>query len=541
MPRPLIGGARWAGWLVCGAALTLPATRAAGQDSSRAKPRTAQITYLVGSTAYLDVGRLDGLREAARLDVVRGAARIGVLKVAYLGSHRASCDIVTSVTPLVVGDTVRYVAAAERRDSSVAARGGAGGAGAPRMGRESRSGAGLRGRVGVQYFVIEQRDGTAGQVSQPSLDLALYGHPLGAPALDLAVDVRTRYTSTILPDGSALNDDRNRVYQAAVSLQQPGSPERLTLGRQISGNLAAIGVFDGALAELAQRDWTVGVFSGTQPEPIQLGFSSAILEGGGYVARHSRPGAAVPWSLTFGASGSYQDTHPNREFAFLQGSYLGRRVTAFFTQEVDYYRAWKRLPGMSAISPTTTFALVEGRVSETVTVDGGFDNRRNVRLYRDAVNPETAFDDAYRQGAWAGVSWRLQRRYRVGFDARSSSGGPAGSATAYTASFGAERLSPLAGTLRTRTTYYTNPQGSGWLESAAFAFEPAERWHVDLNGGLRAEHDPLEQPANVLVNWVGVNLDLTLARAWYALLSATRQRGGIDGNDQLYGGVSFRF
>jgi len=157
------------------------------------------------------------------------------------------------------------------------------------------------------------------------------------------------------------------------------------------------------------------------------------------------------------------------------------------------------------------------------------------------VNPETAFDDAYRQGAWAGVSWRVRRRYRVGFDARSSSGGPAGSATAYTVSFGAERLTRLAGTLRTRSTYYSNPQGTGWLESAAFGFEPGERLHVDLNGGLRAEHDPLEQPAHVLVNWVGANLDLTLARAWYGLLSATRQRGGIDGNDQLYAGVSWRF
>ncbi len=544
MPRPLIRGSGWGGCLVCCAALAWPATRAAGQDSLATNAKTAHITYLTASTAYLDAGRLDGLREAARIEVVRGGARIGVLRVAYLGSHRASCEIVSNAAPLAVGDTVRFVPVAERRDSSVVARravGGGGGASAPPASRGTRLGAGLRGRVGVQYFVIEQHDGTTGGVSQPSLDLLLYGHPLGAPAVDLAVDVRTRYTSTTHPDGRALNDDRNRVYQAAVSLQQPGSPQRLTLGRQISGNLAAIGVFDGALAELEQPDWTVGVFTGTQPEPIQLGFSSVILEGGGYVARHSRRGAAVPWSVTFGASGSYQDTHPNREFAFLQGSYLGSRLTAFFTQEVDYYRAWKRLPGTSALSPTATFALVEGRVSETVTLDGGFDNRRNVRLYRDAVNPQTAFDDAYRQGAWAGVSWRFRRRYRVGFEARSSGGGPAGSATAYTVLFGAERLTPLAGTLRTRSTYYANPQGSGWLESAAFAFEPAERLHLDVNGGLRAEHDPLEQPAHVLVTWVGGNLDVTLARACYGLLSATLQRGGIDGNNQIYGGVSFRF
>ena len=46
---------------------------------------------------------------------------------------------------------------------------------------------------------------------------------------------------------------------------------------------------------------------------------------------------------------------------------------------------------------------------------------------------------------------------------------------------------------------------------------------------------------HVLVTWVGADLDVTLARAWYGMLSATRQRGGVEGNDQVYGGVSFRF
>jgi hypothetical protein len=58
---------------------------------------------------------------------------------------------------------------------------------------------------------------------------------------------------------------------------------------------------------------------------------------------------------------------------------------------------------------------------------------------------------------------------------------------------------------------------------------------------LRAERDPLNDPMNSTVTWVGADLDVTLARAWYAMLSATRQRGGLDGNDQLYGGVSVRF
>ncbi|HYL22694.1 MAG TPA: hypothetical protein VEU74_13085 [Gemmatimonadales bacterium] len=530
-------GARVARWLACGALAVAPGGRAGAQQPAAAK--TAHITYLTSATAYVDAGRLDGLGNAARLDVMRGGASIAVLRVAYLASHRAACDIVSAAVPLAVGDSVRFVPVAVPRDSSVAVRDS--GTRAPLRALASRPGAGLRGRVGVQYALVEQRDGTSGQFSQPSVSLFVGGHPFGAPSWDMTVDVRSRETYTILADGSTVRDGRNRVYQAALALAQPGSPARVTVGRQLSGNLAPIGLFDGALAELNEPDWAIGGFTGTEPDPIQLGFSSAIVQGGGYLQRHSRPGAAAPWSLTFGASGSYEASHVNREFVFLAGSYLGPRLSAFLTQEVDYYRAWKLLPGMHAISPTSTFAIVRYRVTDAVTVDGGFDNRRNVRLYTDVVNPETVFDATFRQGAWGGMWLELARRYRVGLEARSSSGGAAGAADAYTVSFAMDRVSRLSGTLRTRTTYYTNPQTSGWLQSAAFAVDAGTRVHLELNGGLRAERDPLADPTNFLVTWLGADVDVTLAHAWYLMCSATRQRGGTDGNDQIYAGVSYRF
>jgi hypothetical protein len=43
------------------------------------------------------------------------------------------------------------------------------------------------------------------------------------------------------------------------------------------------------------------------------------------------------------------------------------------------------------------------------------------------------------------------------------------------------------------------------------------------------------------VTWVGADVDVTVAHAWYLMLSATEQRGGVDGYDQVYGGLSFRF
>ena len=72
-------------------------------------------------------------------------------------------------------------------------------------------------------------------------------------------------------------------------------------------------------------------------------------------------------------------------------------------QEVDYYRAWKQAIGEPAWSPTGTFATARYEVTRAVSLNAGYDSRRNVRLYRDAVTPETAFDDAFRQGVWGGL------------------------------------------------------------------------------------------------------------------------------------------
>jgi hypothetical protein len=95
--------------------------------------------------------------------------------------------------------------------------------------------------------------------------------------------------------------------------------------------------------------------------------------------------------------------------------------------------------------------------------------------------------------------------------------------------------------VRTRTTRYVKPALKGWLQAATVSVEPDTRVHLEANGGVRAEQDPLADPAGFTVTWVGADVDITLARAWYLMISATEQRGGPDGYDQVYGGLSFRF
>jgi hypothetical protein len=516
---------RLSGLLACLGMLAAPVR---AQDS--AAVRTARVTYVTSMSAYIDAGREAGLREGAAVQVIRGGAVIGVLKVAFLASRQASCDIVSQSVAIAVGDSARFTPVAARPDSTVAVRA---------VPRNPSSPTALRGRAGAHYLVVGQGGGVGG-FTQPSLDLRLDGRPVAGGPIGLLVDVRARRTSSTLAGGTAI-DGHARAYQLALSWNPLSSSGRITVGRQIASDLATVGMFDGVLAELNMPRWGAGVFTGTQPDPQNFGFATDIFELGGFVQRRGGPGVPQQWSATLGVAGSYQNAHANREFAFLQGFFSSRRFSTFVSQEIDYYRAWKRTPGMSSVSFTSTFATLRYRAGDGLDFHVGFDNRRNVLLYRDFVNPVTTFDDAFRQGVWAGAGLRVARHYSIGVDARQSSGGLAGQANSYTLSLGADRLVRIEAGVRVRSTYYRTRQLTGWLHSASLAFEPGSRLHVELSGGARMERDSLAIPGSLSIVWFGTDLDVNLARAWYFMLSGVAERGSSERNSQIYGGLSLRF
>jgi hypothetical protein len=516
------------------AILSAAASTAAAQDTNAT--RLARITYVTGLSAYVDAGREAGLREGDTVEVVRGGAAVARLRVAYLASRQASCEQVGSEVPLSVGDTVRFAL----RPTPAALATAETPEGEPRKAVRSRAFRPIRGRIGARYLYVRARDG-ASDLSQPSLDARLEGSGIGGSPFGINVDLRTRRTATTRANGTSVADGRTRVYQAALFLNPAGSPFRLTIGRQFSPSLASLTLFDGALVELNRPAWGVGAFGGSEPDPIDLGFSRTIQDYGAYFRLHARPGAASRWSVTIGGIASFESGRTNRQFGYLQAAFTSRRFSVFANQEVDYYGSDKQALGEPSLSPTSSFASLRLELVPGLDLHGGVDNRRSVRLYRDVITPEVAFDDSFRQGYWSGVSLAVARRYRLGVDARVSTGGTAGRAEAYTTQLGAERLTRAGLSLRARGTRYLNPILSGWLGSLTLGADPLPALHVELNGGLRRENDPRALPSTTSeVTWVGAGLDLGLGRAWYLMVSGTRE-SGLDATDQLYSALSYRF
>ena len=521
-----------------GASLAAFVSPATGQQTAP-RVRWAHISYLTTATAYIDAGRADGLRDTSRVVVIRGDSTVAVLPINFLSTHQAACDLTGIAAALSVGDSVRFTPVRDAPDSAPAV---AAVQPVPRPGPSTtgwRPNGGLRGRVGLYYLLIRPRDGSGAQFAQPSGDLRLTGNELGGSGLGLSLDMRSRRTLQTRADGLGSGArQQTRVYQGSLSWQAAGSPLRVTAGRQWAPGMPSVGLVDGVSAQLVGAGWSGGAFAGSEPEPVNLGFSSTITQLGGYVQRHSRAGSPGRWALSAGLSGSYLRTGTNREFLYLQGEYGTRRLSLFASQEVDYYRPWRRVGGERAISPTSTFANLQYRLSDAISVTTGVDSRRNARLYRDVVNPEITFDDAFRRGAWLGVSAR-SGRLLASLDARTSGGGSAGATGSYTLSLGADRLTGFGLSVRSRNTRYTSVGRRGWLQALTVGIEPGGRGSVQLTGGQRIEHDTTASATTV--RWLSADLDLSLGRTWLAILSAYREQGGSTANDMLYAGLSFRF
>ena len=375
-------------------ALAIAAEASGAQtDARQQKPVAwATVTYLSGQSVYIDAGTTRGLREGSRLEVVRAGSVIANLVVAFVSSTRASCTIESASAAIVVGDSARFLPSLLRRDSTVVADG------SPR-GTVARARP-LHGRLGLRYLAITT-PGSGRDVLQPAIDARVEG-PLGGP-VGVLLDVRAHRTRLTGTSAASSPQGETRVYQAAVQVQGEGDAGRLAIGRQFATAVAPIGLFDGVAADLNFRHWALGALAGSQPDPVRFAYSTLVREYGAWLQVHNAPGTPGIWSITTAAIGSYQGGEVNREFVYAQGVLVTRRVSVFASQELDVNRGWKTDAGEPSTSLTSTFATVRVSPVDAFALSGGFDNRRNVRLYRDWINPEVEFDDSFRRGVWG---WR---------------------------------------------------------------------------------------------------------------------------------------
>lgn len=491
------------------------------------------VSYLTGTTVYIDAGTLAGLAPGMPAEVVRGGTVIAELRVEHVSSRRASCSVVRSSGDVVVGDSVRFRARQRAPDSAAA----------PAVLARTRRGTGgaLRGRVGVRYFSTDVSGAGGRAIQQPAIDARLDGQQLGGTPLGVTLDVRANRTtvrgSVATTSGGSAS---TRVYQAALHTDGTAIPGRLTIGRQFSTALPPVGLFDGVSAELSGRRAATGFLAGSQPDPASFGLSGAIREFGAWGRLHNAAGAGTLWSLTSGLVGSYARDTVNREFLYLQATVVNRAVSLYAAQEVDLNRGWKAEAEPSRTTFTSTVATARVALGDVLSLSGGYDGRRSIRLYRDFLRPDIEFDDSFRRGVWAGAQATLGRA-SASFDRRASRGGLAGDAESWTATARVSRLTSLGVGARVRLTRHAGQLLEGELRSAAIEVQPADRFRLEVNAGRRSDLRPLQGTPPSQLDWVGADFDTGIGRQWYLTLSTYRERSSDGRLLQHFLSLTWRF
>jgi len=503
---------------------------------------TTRVSYLAGATVYADAGSLDGLQPGDTLRVMHAGTPVALIKVAFVSTRRAAFDTLWTRAPITVGDERQFT---PHVLPPTAAAGSVPGAGAstaeptraPGVGATvaKRHGPRIRGRIGGRYLSVET-GGT--EFQQPALDLRFDGYDQGGGHLDLSFDVRNR-RNVRTASGNSTTEQLSRVYRALLVVRTLDSRRSFSVGRQTSASLASVSLFDGVLLQTGGDRYSFGLFSGTQPDPASFGLSRDVLESGGFVEFHSVAAAERRFQLSLGGISSQQGGEPNRDFVFVQGSWSTRKLMTNIAQEVDFNRGWKRAQGEAAVAPTSTFWMMRLVPIKWLGINTGYDNRRNVRLYRDRTTPADQFDDAYRQGAWLGADLEMLGRFRLSGETRNSRGGDhsrswSGGAEAY-------RITALHIALRGRMSEFTGSPITSRLISGGLGFDPTSHAHIEIAGGVRGTRiAPTTTFDNQ--NWESIDLDLTLGRRWYTNAGFERDYGGSSTDtQQVQAGLSWRF
>jgi hypothetical protein len=500
--------------------------------TAAADEQAARVTYVAGESIYIDAGSDNGVTEGMEIRIVRDGETVARLAVTYVSAQRSSCKVLEKTGDLQVGDAAMYTVLPR------ASREAAGSASVRRP--SSRRGRPVRGRIGVQFLSVSNRDAGQTDFDQPALSLKLSGHNFGGSGLGMNVDIRARQTNRTLSDGSSDNDSRTRVYRMAVDWSGRDMPVRISVGRQFQPAMASISIFDGVAASWEWQRWSAGVLTGSQPDSVDFGLSSDTKEHGAFVSYRRSGDEGRKLTLTTGLIGSYQESEINREYLYLQTIYSTRKISLYLTEEVDFNRGWKKDLGESSVDSSATFLNMRYRVSDSLSFRAGYDNRKNVRLYRDRETPETEFDDDYRTGIWAGTAYRFLKHYRVGVDFRNSSGGSRGDSDQVTGTFSVYGLTARRICAGVRATHYSNDLLDGDLLSVHGSVNLVDTVRLRVSGGIRDEEDlfssgPMQQ------TWYGLDIDWQLGRSWYLLASWNRETGDLEEIDQLYTALSYRF
>ncbi|MCB1053777.1 MAG: hypothetical protein KDC71_24445, partial [Acidobacteria bacterium] len=377
-----------------------------------AQQEPIKVRYLAEGKVYLDAGADRQLQVGDTVLIRQGAIR---LIVEAVNSRTSLCRLEAGPMP-EIGEVCQWVKpegkpgdAAVQEPDAVQAEPVESGPSPPKSMRE-RAKKPLRGSVALEYAAFQSDLGE--DRAQQGLRINLRSTEDQSGSFSFRIRTRTRfYDETPFRVERNLERTENRIYVAYVEQGRPDARFHWALGRILDADAASLGPVDGLRGRVT---WGQGhgfsFLGGLQPEWEYSKFSSDIQKYG-MVYTFDTPKAKVSsgaWHLAIGAMGEYLDGEVNREYVTIQNRYQGTHLGLFQSLEWDVNRDWRKDVTGKSSQLTNLFLRADWRTGG-LRFGLQYDTRKNVRTYELLTEQEQYFDDLFRRGLRATLSYKWSR------------------------------------------------------------------------------------------------------------------------------------
>ena len=361
------------------------------------------VSYISGSSIYIDGGKNAGFAVGDTLTVTRMRDTVCTALISAVSSSSSSATVLSQMKAPAIGDraSVAKVITPQAPVSPI------------RVPEASLPTATSRVNVVSGYFALNYaataRGGSALNVSEPGAVLKFDISRLAGTGVSFSMFGRTSYDMAgQVSQFRQKSGASTRLYEAALTYENPSSWYGFSLGRVSSRYVAGMGLFDGAQAYVRIGGFKVGAFGGWQSDDVTSSFGTKKQKIGAFFSYGWGSGVFNTSEVTLAYGKGMVDGRLDRDYLYLQSRV---RVTSnlFFYQstEIDMH-------GMEQGAPTAQLGFTNSYISVTyyplqwLNLSGGYDATRAVYLFETMKSiSDTLIDQSLRQGFRGSLSVRL--------------------------------------------------------------------------------------------------------------------------------------
>jgi hypothetical protein len=465
------------------------------------------VKYISEGAIYLDAGRNEGLDEGMMLHVVhedpsggttdavrfKGQEPIADVRIFSVADTSAAAAIIKSREDLIKGDIAYLdIDSAHLRENKADALESANypvvvtfSYGDP-LDEEIRADASpvktaslqnqIRGRIGFDYGNLSEPGGVSSRQMGLLIDADM--SRLGGTHWNF-----TGYGISPV----TLNDLVNRTYHLGLYYQNPDSIVTMGVGRLFLPYAPSLSTIDGGyFGYRITSHLTTGVFGGSTPDPTSWSYAPNQNIAGTFVNYEKGDFDHLRFSDTFGLAATSIAWHIAREFVFAENNIsVGHLFSIFNSLQLDKGRtALGGVPYSAGL--TQSFSSVRFQPVRFLTFNLNHNYLRSLPTFDPALISLGLLDQYLFQGLSGGVHIDLPFKIGISTDVgRSKNSTDTASSwnQAYGLTFG--EIPRTGMQLDLRYTKFNSAFGQGDYQFVSLSRTVAERFHVQLQGGMQ--------------------------------------------------------